>query len=426
VTVVNPVNPVAQVKQVKPFEAEDRDRLILAPYISRFYSPAISGPLLQMGYRIETLAAPDRESVEIGLKYCNNEVCYPAVVYIGDLIKALQSGRYDLDRVAAGSWQTGGQCRASCILGALKRAMIAAGFERVPVVALTTGGANQDQPGFDLDRRKYIQRALLAIAYADSVAEMYYATASRERDCVRGAALALADRHMEPLADGSLTLERQTVLDAIRSAALDFNEVETDEGPLPTVGIVGEIFVKYNSFSNHDVARWLMAQGLEVVVPPVAEFFSSWLLGPGLQVRHDLKRPSPRWAIAAVLRRYSEDVLADVAQVMKTFRHARPRHCIEDIAAHAEGVVSLAHQYGESWLIAGEIGALVSEGVRNLLCLQPFGCIANQVVARGIERRLKTTHKDLNLLMLDSDAGTSEVNYFNRLHFFVSHARRYS
>lgn len=411
---------------VKRFEAEDRDRLILAPYVSRFYSPAISGPLVQLGYRIETLPPPDQASVDVGLKYCNNEVCYPAVIYIGDLIKALQSGVYDRDVVAAGSWQTGGQCRASCILRALKRAMVAAGFADVPVVALTTSGPSEDQPGFRLSYRAYITKALLGIAFADSVSEMYYATASREREASRGLALALVDRHIAPLADGSLPLDRASVLQAMAAAVRDFNAVDTDDAPRPTAGIVGEIFVKYNSYSNHDVARWMMAQGVEVVVPSVSEFFFSWLVGPSIQVKKGLKRPGVRWLVTAYFKRHAEGLAEDVDEVMAGFRHRRPRHRIEDVAAHAERVMSLAHQYGESWLIAGEVGSLVQDGVRNILCLQPFGCIANQVVARGVERRLKERHEGLNLLMLDSDAGTSKVNYFNRLQFFVSHAKRFA
>lgn len=406
---------------VRPFETTDSDRLILAPYVSRFYSPVISGPLTQQGYRIETLPPPDRESVEVGLKYCNNEICYPGIIYIGDLIKTLQSGRYDLNEVSAGSWQTGGQCRASCILRALKRAMISAGFEDVPVVALTTNGSLENQPGFVLDMRDYIRRAVLAAVYADGVAEMYYALAARER--YPGEAVRLADKHMSPLADGSLPLERRTVLDRLAMIADEFNAVEREDQSKPAVGVVGEIFVKYNSFSNFGVAEWLMEQGLEVVVPPITEFFAEWLLAPRLQIRSNLKRPGKRWLVAEAVGRYVESVLADSDAVLDRLEYRRERHGIHGIARRASEVMSLAHQYGESWLIAGEIGELVDSGVTSVLCLQPFGCIANQVVARGIERRLKENYSGINLLFLDSDAGISEVNYFNRLHFFASQAR---
>ena len=154
-------------KRVKLFEAEDRYKTILTPYFSQFTQPTIVGPMLDLGYNLEILPPPDRELVEVGLKYAQNEICYPGIIVIGDIIKALQSGKYDLSEVVIGSWQTGGQCRASSILSLQKRALIAAGFEDVPIVALTTSKKLHEQPGYDLNLRKYIYKALMAAVYSD-------------------------------------------------------------------------------------------------------------------------------------------------------------------------------------------------------------------------------------------------------------------
>ena len=409
-------------KTTKVYQKADRHRTILAPRFSHFCSPPITRPLLDLGYQVEVLPPANRESVQVGLKYTNNEICYPAIIVIGDLIKALQSGKYELSDVAVGISQTGGQCRASCYLSLLKRALIAAGFEDVPVISLTTGARPlNEQPGFKFDIKRYTYKAMLGMVFADALSAMYHATAIRELH--KGEALELADKYLAVLEHGTLPLSRDTVLGTLEKAVADFNKIETADRHYPKVGIVGEIYVKYNSFSNHRVVQWLMDQELEVIVSPLTEFFLTWLVGAKIKVQSNLKKPDILWLLSPVLERYVQALQDDVEAIMRGFRYHHPYHTIHHIARKAEEIVTLTHQYGEGWLIAGEIGVLEESGVQNVLCLQPFGCIANQVIARGVEKRLKERYPQLNLLFLDSDAGTSEVNFFNRLYFFVNHAK---
>ena len=192
---------------------------------------------------------------------------------------------------------------------------------------------------------------------------------------------------------------------------------------IPKSGIVGEIYVKYNSFSNNHVAQWLMEQGIEVVVPDFLTFFLAWFVSANVRVKENLARRDIAWLIYNLLEGRVQGVLNQAEEIMQGFKYHRPGHTIQEIAHTAEQVVSLTHSYGESWLIAGEIGTMAENGVPNVICLQPFGCIANQVTARGVAKRLKEQYQDLNVLFLDLDAGISEVNYFNRMHFFVSQAR---
>ena len=191
---------------------------------------------------------------------------------------------------------------------------------------------------------------------------------------------------------------------------------------MPKVGIVGEIYVKYNAFSNNYVNNWLMKQDLEVVVPSLLEFFSSWFVGANVQIKSNLKRRDGSWLLTRILEPYSQVFINKAADVLKNFRYYRPHHSIRKVAEKANKILSLTHQYGEGWLIAGEIGTLMEDGVNNVLCLQPFGCIANQVVAKGVSKRIFQTYPELNMLFLDMDHGISEVNFFNRLHFFVDRA----
>ncbi len=409
-------------KTTRLFQETDRQRTVIVPRFSHFCSPPITRPLLDLGYDVQVLPHANRESVEVGLKYTNNEICYPAIIVIGDLIKALQSGKYDLADVAVGISQTGGQCRASCYLSLLKRALIAAGFEGIPVVSLTTAARPlNEQPGFKLDIKRYTYKAMLGMILADALSAMYHATAIRELN--KGEALQVADKYLAILEHGTLPLNRKVVLGALEKAVADFNQIDTADRDYPKVGIVGEIYVKYNSFSNHRAVQWLMNQELEVIVPPLAEFFLAWLVSTKIKVQSNLKKPDILWLLSPVLGRYVQALQDDVEAIMRDFRYHHPHHTIHSIARKAKEVVTLTHQYGEGWLIAGEIGEFVEHGVPNVLCLQPFGCIANQVIAKGVAKRMKEKYPQLNLLFLDADAGTSEVNFFNRLYFFVNHAK---
>lgn len=408
-------------QQIRLYLPEDRHKTILVPYFSRFVAPIIAGPLVQMGYDVATLPPPNRESVEVGLRYTHNEICYPGIILIGDLIKALQSGEYDLTKVVVGSWQTGGQCRATSILSLVRKALIKAGYLDIPIIALTTNTKLHQQPGVKLNYLDYIPKALLACIYGDAIAAMYYATAIRE--LTRGQSLALADELLDPLSRGTLSLEQAPVLAQLRRAVTRFNAIPTRDHDYPRAGIVGEIYVKFNPYSNNQVADWLMEQGVEVIVPQFLKFYLGWFVGLNTHVQENLAHPNFNWLLLKLLEGPVHRTLDQAEAVMRGFKYYHPTHSIREIARLAKQVVCMTHSYGEGWLIAGEIGALVESGVPNVLCLQPFACIANQIVARGIAKRLKEHYPGLNLLYCDLDAGISEVNYFNRMHFFVSQAR---
>ncbi len=409
-------------KTTRIFEEEDRSRTLIVPDFSQFCSPPIVRPFKEMGYEIVALPPADRASVDVGLKYTNNEICYPGIITIGDLVKALQSGKYDLAKTAIGFSQTGGQCRASSYPSMVKKALVAAGFEDVPVVTLSTNlEVLNDQPGFKFDVKEYMYKAILGMLFTDALSEMYHSSAVRESQ--KGASIKVANKYLERFWEGSIPLEKDSLLDTIDQAVDDFNALNVTDQAHPKVGIVGEIYVKYNAFSNNYVADWLMEQGIEVVQPTFLEFFAGGLVLIDNRVRTYLNRPSLLWILSLLGKRLLRGFQNEVDAIMKRYRHYRPYHDIQEIAHKAQEIVSLNHQYGEGWLIAGEIATFAKEGINNVLCLQPFGCIANHVVAKGMEKRMKELYPQLNLLFLDADAGISEVNFFNRMHFFISHAK---
>jgi len=409
-------------KTIKVFRKEDRGRTLIVPDFSDFCSPPIVRPFMDMGYEIVALPPANRASVDVGLKYTNNEICYPGIITIGDLIKALQSGEYDLAKTAVGFSQTGGQCRASSYPSMIKKALIAAGFEDVPVVTLSTNLQTlNDQPGFAFDIKEYMYKAIIGMMFTDSLSDMYYSTAIREEQ--KGSTQVLVDGYLKSFMDGTIPLERTALLDSLDCAVSDFNALGIKEGTFPKVGIVGEIYVKYNEFSNNYAAQWLMSQGIEVVMPTFLEFFSGGIINMDVSVKTNLKRPNFLWLISHLGKHLIRNFQSKFEGIMQQYRFFHPHHDIQEIAGKAKEILSLNHQYGESWLIAGEIGAFVKDGVNNVLCLQPFGCIANHVIAKGVEKRMKELYPQLNLIFLDADAGVSEVNFFNRMHFFINHAK---
>lgn len=409
-------------RRTRVYQREDRERTLIVPDFSPFCSPPIVRPFMDAGYEIVWLPPADRASVEAGLKYANNEICYPGIVTVGDLVKALQSGNFDPARTAIGFSQTGGQCRATSYVGMIKKALIAAGFENVPVVTLSVNLQTlNEQPGFAFNTRDYIYKAVLSMAFTDALSDMYYSTIVREIH--PGEAQRVADRYLSDFMEGKMSTEKKSLLDALGRAVADFNAIGVRERVLPKVGIVGEIYVKYNAFSNNNAAQWLIEQGLEVVMPTFLEFFAGGLILVEQKVRTNLARRDRLWLLALLGKKILCSYLEEVHDVMKQYRRFHRHTDIDDIAKNAQEIISLNHQYGEGWLIAGETASFVKDGISNVLCLQPFGCIANHIIAKGAEKKMKEMYPQLNLLFLDADAGISEVNFFNRMHFFVNHAK---
>jgi predicted CoA-substrate-specific enzyme activase len=412
-------------KRNRTYQKEDQHRTLIVPDFSMFCSPPLVRPFMDVGYDIVWLPPANRESVNVGLKYLNNEVCYPATITAGDLVKALQTGKYDLSKTAIGFSQTGGQCRASSYASLIKKAVVAAGFEDVPVVTLSTNFQTlNEQPGFEFNTKVYSYKAVISMMFTDAISDMYYSTVIREIH--KGDAQRLAERYLGNYMEGKIPTEKKSLLAALRQAVADFNAIEVDDKVYPKAGIIGEIYVKYNPFSNNNAAQWLMEQGVEVVMPTFLEFFASSLVHVENSVKTNLERRDALWLLCLLGKKVLRGYLEEVHAIMINYRRFHRHPDIDTIAQNAQEILSLNHQYGEGWLIAGEVASFVKDGIKNVLCLQPFGCIANHIIAKGAEKKMKEMYPQLNLLFLDADAGVSEVNFFNRMHFFVTHAKNVS
>ncbi len=406
----------------KPFPRflkEDRRRTILAPFFSEDYSPFLPALFKQAGYRFQTLPRPDRASVDLGLQYANNDICYPGTIVIGDIVKALQSDRYDQSEIAVGITQTGGQCRASNYLALIRKAMINAGYEDVPLISVTMSQGLVDQPGFQINWLPRLRFLLVATMLADCIAKMYYATAPREQN--QGQSQAVRQHYIEKAVP---IVERQDIQGLYRlleKAVADFNRVPVRSGDCPRMGIVGEIYAKYNYFCNQDLVHWLIRQGIEPVIPPIIDYFIQDLVNYKENIKAGIRRRKVTDFLGVPIEWSLSACHDKINGLFKQFRHGLPFEDIRDIARKAGNILTLTHQFGEGWLIPGEIAGFAEQGIHHVISVQPFGCIANHIVSKGVENRIRSIYPELNLYFLDFDPGMSEANIRNRLHFMVEH-----
>jgi predicted nucleotide-binding protein (sugar kinase/HSP70/actin superfamily) len=355
------------------------------------------------------------------LIYANNEVCYPATLVVGDIIKALQSGQYDLNKIAIGISQTGGQCRATNYLALIKRALTLAGYDNVPVVAVApSSGLVNEQPGFDMKWRKVILPMLSTMLFSDAVSRMYYATVCRETH--KGTSASLRRTYIDKAIALIDAGKHGDMLKLLKNAVLDFNKISVHDKPVTAVGVVGEIYVKYNSFGHAGIVEWLIDNGVEAVLPSLQNFFLQSFVNSEENRKLNIERSSwtdglmkvVEWLVKAKIKWYEK--------ALSAFRFYRPAEDIRDCAEAAKKVASLVHQYGEGWLIPAEVANFLRLGINDVICLQPFGCIANHVIGKGIEKKIRNLYPDMNILFLDLDYGASRINLLNRLQFLVQNS----
>ena len=404
----------------RTFTPNDIHRTILCPHISEFITPLLPNLVSQAGYKLEVLPPSDDESARLGLQYANNEVCYPATLITGDIIKALKSGRYHPEEVAVMMSQTGGQCRATNYAGLIKRAMVTAGFANVPFIALgvtSTAGEENEQKGFSVEWKRLLKLVVSSLFYADTIAKFYYASVVREKS--KGLAGDVRDRYLALGGKVKMSGCSQSFLNLISSAAFDFEAI-CAERETKKVGLVGEIFLKFNHFANQQMTSQLIARGIEVVPPLITPFFMQEFVNAESNQQLHLSSSYVPKVFVRLLYDVVERYVHKINQVASSFRYFRPFTDIYKDSKFTKGIISPAAQFGEGWLLPADILSFVNDGVNNVLSLQPFGCIANQVVARGIEKALHQRCPQLNMLSIDFDSGVSKVNVTNRLLLFLN------
>jgi predicted CoA-substrate-specific enzyme activase len=399
----------------KSFDIEDKNRTILAPFFTDYISPFLPALFKINGYNLKVLPKSNEESVEYGLQYSNNEVCYPATLIVGDVIKALRSGEYDTKNVAVGITQTGGQCRATNYYSIIRKALVDAGYSDVPVISVNfNGNTALSQKGFSLNWKKTLPLALSAILFGDCFSKMYYCAIVRFSDKTK--LDDLQTQYFNKVNQAILNQDNNAIQKLLISAVDDFNALLPNEKiDKQRVGIVGEIFLKYHSFANHDVVKWLISQGIEVIPPTLITFFMQTFVNRQVNNKYDIEKTKIPQFVMNIVYRILKGRIKQYNNIMSKFKYFAPIEDVFNLSKFAKGIIPLYSQFGEGWLLPAEIASMATNGINKVISLQPFGCIANHIISKGVENKLKQKYPLLNYLSLDFDSGVSDVNVKNRL-----------
>ena len=394
-----------------------RTHTILAPQMSPIHFRILETAFRLSGFRLEILPDVDRSAVDEGLTFVNNDACFPSIMVVGQLMEALRSGRYDLERTALLITQTGGGCRATNYIGFIRKALADAGMSGVPVISLSVQGLEKN-PGFRFTPLLAL-RGIMSLVYGDLLMRMLYRV--RPYELIPGAADALCSewtaRCRAAIARPSLRSYRRMIREAVRA----FDSLPIRDERRPRVGVVGEILVKFHPTANNRIVEVLEAEGAEAVVPDLLDFFLYGFYGN--QFRH--KKLAGRLLPALVSRlgiALFEAFRAPMKRALNASSRFHAPHSVYALARSVNGIVQLGNFMGEGWLLTAEMVELIESGVRSIACIQPFACLPNHVTGKGMIKELRRRYPGVDISPIDYDPGASEVNQLNRLKLLLAGA----
>ena len=398
---------------------------ILAPQMSPIHFRFLTPLFASAGLKVRVLEHTSRTSMEVGLKYVNNDSCYPAIVVIGQLLDEFISGRADPDRTAVGITQTGGMCRASNYAALLRKGLRDAGYPQVPVIALSVQGF-EDNPGFRLGVT-HIHKAIQAFVIGDAIQSMLLRV--RPYEAEPGSAMALY-RTWDGYVQEWITSGRVGALGGrtsygklIRECVRAFDALPLRDIPRkPRVGLVGEILVKFHPDANNHAVDVIEAEGCEAELPGLMQFFHNSVATAawdkenlGIDGKQRYIMPIVLWA----LKKYEKPVHRAFAATNGKFEAHRP---IEEMIERSQDIARLGNQAGEGWYLTAEMVDMIEHGCPNIICAQPFACLPNHIVGKGMFRALRTRYPEANIVAVDYDPGASEVNQLNRIKLMLATA----
>lgn len=412
---IEPVNKDTAHHRVIFTEEMRKEYTILTPQMSPIHFDILGPALASCGYNIEVLPS-DSSCVDYGLKYVNNDACYPSLIVVGQFMQALMSGKYDLNKTALIITQTGGGCRATNYIGFIRRALENAGMGQIPVISMSAG--IEKNPGLDINM-KMLHRALQALIYGDVFMRVLYKTRPYEK--VKGSANALHQKWLAIAKKQVTTGNKKEFKNNIRQIVREFDELELLDIKKPRVGIVGEILVKFLPLANNHLVELLEAEGAEAVCPDLVDFFMYSLYNANFQAEYLGKKKSGAMINNLVIRYIEYYRKAASTALAASSRFEPPVH-VSKLAEYAGPVVSCGNQTGEGWFLTGEMIELIHSGVPNIVCAQPFGCLPNHVVGKGVIKELRHKFPESNIVAVDYDPGATEVNQLNRIKLMLSTA----
>lgn len=409
----------ASLKRVVFTKEMKKNYTVICPQMSPIHFDVLGAALEACGFNIVVLPAYDPESIDIGLKYVNNDACYPALIVVGQMLKALKSGDYDLDNTAVLITQTGGGCRATNYIGFIRKALKNAGMEHIPVVSVSAQGLEKN-PGLKFTP-KLLNHMVQAFVYGDLFMRVLYRT--RPYEAVEGSANALYDRWNEKVKKDIIKADIGTFKNNLRGIVRDFDELELLDIVKPRVGVVGEILVKYHPLANNDIVNLLEREGAEAVVPDILGFghYSAY---NSVQKEKYLGGSSMSRKLSNLAIKAIEFYQKPMIEALEASKRFDAPVSIEKLGEYAEPIVSLCNQTGEGWFLTGEMMELIHTGVNNIVCTQPFGCLPNHVVGKGVIKEIRRRYPLANIVAVDYDPGASEVNQLNRIRLMLAGANK--
>ena len=403
-------------------EMRNENYTIICPQMSPIHFDLIVPAFRKAGYNFVIPDVPAKDCIDMGLRFVNNDACYPSLIVIGQIMSAVLSGEYDLSKTAIVITQTGGGCRASNYIGFIRRALQKVNLPNIPVISLNMVGLEKN-PGFKFTF-SMLQRGLYALEFGDIFMRCLYRM--RPYELTKGSANALHEKWKETcisflIQDGLLSHKKYKQL--CREIIRDFDNLPITNEKKARVGIVGEILVKFLPTANNHLVDLLEAEGAEAVVPDLTDFLLYCCFNQNFKTDYlgDSKKAK---RINNFMIRFFEWLRKDARDELKKSKHFEPTAYISDLAKAASEIVSIGNQTGEGWFLTGEMIELIEQDVPNIVCTQPFACLPNHIVGKGVIKTLRQKYPTSNIVAIDYDPGASEVNQLNRLKLMLSTAQK--
>ena len=409
------INKVEYTKQMF-----DDKYTILTPQMSPIHFKMLQAALNSCGYNFEVMPS-SKSCIDMGLKYVNNDACYPSLIVVGQMMECLLSGKYDPDKTAVIITQTGGGCRATNYIGFMRRALEKAGMSQIPVISLSLNGLESNS-GFKITP-KFAFKAVEAAMYGDLFMRVVYRT--RPYEVNEGETDALHKKWeyklCKELSDNKIGIHR--FKKNMQKIVEEFDAIPTKDIKKPRVGIVGEILVKFSPTANNDLVELLESEGAEAVMPDLVDFFLYGFRNATFKYEN-LGFSKKNVYINNFGIKFLEWMRNSAKKALIKSKHFTPTSDIWEMSKMAEEVVSIGNQTGEGWFLTGEMLHLIHDGVPNIVCTQPFACLPNHIVGKGVIKKLRNLHPEANIVAVDYDPGASEVNQLNRIKLMLATANK--
>ena len=407
-------------KKIFTKEMKDEGYTILIPQMAPIHFELLETAVRSCGYNVELLRNCTEHTVETGLKYVNNDACYPSILTTGQMIEALESGKYDINKTALIMSQTGGGCRATNYIGFIRKALKDAGFENVPVISFNVVGMEK-MPGFKITL-PLIEKLLKMVVYADLLQKML--TKNRAYEINKGETQKLFDEWMEKckklLEKSSMKEFKQSIYDIVN----DFEKIELDTSvEKPKVGIVGEVLIKYHPYGNNFVADKLEEEGAEVVLPDFMGFIK-FIATHKITFNQLIKTDKIKSKIFKTAIKLIDLLEKDERIALANSKKGYLQPCdIWELEDKVKNILSIGNQTGEGWFLTAEMIEYIESGIPNIVCVQPFACLPNHVVGKGVIKTIRNEFPDANISPIDYDPGASEANQTNRIKLLMTVAK---